>query len=289
MLLISSNIVFIIGVWSQHLRAQGNIFKIGRWSEVFSHEMANTGSKALVGLIFIVALVFWGGCAGNSPHTSPGNSTESMRFAYQPKSPANPENVPEYKIGYNDLLEIKFFNNPDFNETVRVRPDGRITLQRIGDIFVIGRTPAQLCSRVDSVYSRIIRSPENTVFLREFGGLNFYVLGAVSKPGSYLYEKNMNVLQAVAIAGGELQGAKLTSVFVLRKRVDGYIYVNKVNVKPGRIADILSQNIFIEPYDIIYVPKTFFGKTTDFMRRLFEGYLPPLDLYLRTVYFYNRK
>ena len=73
------------------------------------------------------------------------------------------ETVPEYRLGFGDEVEIKFFNNNQFNETIGVRPDGRITLERIGDIYVNGMTPSQLDSLVTVTYAEFVREPDVTV------------------------------------------------------------------------------------------------------------------------------
>ena len=50
----------------------------------------------------------------------------------------------EYRIQVGDQLDIKFFYNPELNEQVTVRPDGRISLQLAPEIIVANLTPAQL-------------------------------------------------------------------------------------------------------------------------------------------------
>jgi len=232
-------------------------------------------------IVFLLFFLLFSGCSHAQFTAKEGNMVQSLRFAYQANFSSDPEVVPEYEIGYNDLLEVKFFNNPQFNETVRVRPDGRITLQKVGELFVIGKTPTEVKKIIEKTYRKILKKPEITVFVREFGGMNFYVLGVVKNPGNYPYAKNMTLLQAIATAGGYAPGAKQSSVFLIRKQKDGYFYVSRFNLDMDNPLKTVSQNVFVEPFDIIYVPKTFYGKTTDFLRNLFEGYLPPLDLYLQ--------
>lgn len=235
--------------------------------------------------MLLLVFVFFLGCAATHPDQPP--QQEVLRFAYQAPAATEQSMVPEYQIGYNDVLEVKFFNHPEFNETVRVRPDGRITLQKVGDLFVVGKTPAQVQDTVLSVYRKILKNPEITVFVREFGGINFYVLGSVKVPGSHKYEKNMTVLQAIATAGGFDRGAHINNIFLIRKQKDGYFYVHRLNLAMKDMQKIMAENIYIEPYDLIYVPKTTFASTMDFLKQLWEGVLPPLDLYLRTIYLYR--
>ena len=78
----------------------------------------------------------------------------------------------EYKIQYGDQLDIKFLYNPELNENLPVRPDGRITLQIVGDIMVVDMTPTQLAETLKTKYAAEIRKPEITVIVRQFAGRN---------------------------------------------------------------------------------------------------------------------
>jgi polysaccharide biosynthesis/export protein len=194
--------------------------------------------------------------------------------------------VPEYQIGFGDVLEIKFFNKEKFNEIVSVRPDGRITLQRIGDIEVNGMTPSALNELITESYSKIIISPDVTVFVREFGGNQIFVLGEVNEPGGFPIQQNMNLIQAIAIAGGAKDGAKLSSVIVLRKKTSGEVEAKKVNLS----ATVKGQensgqiDLAIQPQDIVFVPKTFIANVGTFMKQVYDGFLPPLESYMRFLY-----
>ncbi|RMG65612.1 MAG: hypothetical protein D6715_08295 [Calditrichaeota bacterium] len=235
-------------------------------------------------LVFFVLALLLQGCGGSKPPLTSYASVELKQWGQFPSE----QELPEYRISYGDLLEVKFFNNPEFNETVRVRPDGRITLQRVGEMFVVGKTPSQVTREVVETYRQILVAPEVTVFVREFGALNVYVLGMVERPGGVLYNKNLDILQAIALAGGVKEGAKTKSIILLRRTDDGRLHAWSFDLSFGNLGRTIRHNVAIQPNDIIYVPKTAFASATDFMRRLFEGLLPPVDLYLRTIFFYTR-
>ncbi len=241
--------------------------------------------KSFSRTIFFLLFILMVGCAGNRPQ--PPVPQEVVRFSYPAAEQELSAPLPEYQIGYNDLLEVKFFNHPEFNETVRVRPDGRITLQKIGDLFVMGKTPEQLRDTVLQVYRKILKNPDITVFVREFGAISFYVLGSVKVPGSHKYEKNLTVLQAIAMAGGFDRGAHVNNIYLIRKGSGGDFFVYRLNLALNDVKQALAQNLIVQPYDLIYVPKTTFASTMDFLKQLWEGVLPPLDLYLRTIYLYR--
>lgn len=72
----------------------------------------------------------------------------------------------DYRIQVEDQLDIKFFFNPELNETVLVRPDGRIALQLIGEISVVGHSVEEIRTVLIKRYSGQLKNPEVAVLLR---------------------------------------------------------------------------------------------------------------------------
>ncbi|MEX2493179.1 MAG: polysaccharide biosynthesis/export family protein [Nitrospirales bacterium] len=72
----------------------------------------------------------------------------------------------DYQIQVGDQLDIKFFFNPELNEAVLVRPDGRIALQLIGELPVVGNTVEQIREILVKNYSGQLKNPEVAVLLR---------------------------------------------------------------------------------------------------------------------------
>ena len=68
--------------------------------------------------------------------------------------------IPEYRLQPGDEIEIKFFYNPSLNEKLIVRPDGKISLQLIDELFVAGLTPAQLDKILTKRYATELKQPE---------------------------------------------------------------------------------------------------------------------------------
>lgn len=200
--------------------------------------------------------------------------------------------VPEYRLGFGDVIEVKFFHNPRFNETITVRPDGRIAMERIGEIFVSGMTPMELDNLITAKYSEFVQEPEVTVFVREFAGYQVYVLGEVNDPGGYPIQRNMTLLQALAAAGGTKDGAKLQNIMVLRRGENGEVGAYKVDLKhsiESSNGDLIENDQFVQALDIVYVPKTFIASTATFMTQVYAGFIPPVDLYLEWLIFRDRR
>lgn len=240
------------------------------------------------GRVFVILLAI-----GVSWRCSSTPKTQSAVHAESPALPVSSQTVviPEYRLGFGDVIDIKFFRNSQFDEALTVRPDGRISLAKVGEVLVSGMTPAKLDSIITETYREFVLDPEVTVIVREFGGYQVYVLGEVNSAGGFPVQRNMTLLQAIAIAGGPKTFAQMGSVVVLRRGHNQEVEAIKVDLtksmKAKTGADILKNDIWVQPQDIIYVPKTFIANVSDFMSQVYAGILPPLDLYLRAIIYKN--
>jgi protein involved in polysaccharide export with SLBB domain len=196
--------------------------------------------------------------------------------------------LPAYRIGILDQLEIRFYYHERFNETVTVRPDGRIALQLVGDIEVAGMAPAELDRVITAAYADIVESPEVTVMVRSFASLTIYVLGEVGKPGLFEMKPNMTVLQALAAAGGPIKGARLNSVIVLRQDETAELKAVRLDLSPTLIKHGVAHDQRLLPQDIVYVPKTFIADVNAFISQVYDLVYPPLDIYLRALREYDK-
>jgi polysaccharide export outer membrane protein len=162
----------------------------------------------------------------------------------------------EYRIHVGDLLSIKFFYNPELNEDVTVRPDGRISLQLVQEIMVVDMTPAKLTDVLTKKYATELKKPVVTVIVRSFGAQKVYVDGEINRAGILDLIGPMTVLQSISLAGGLKASARINEVIVIRRGTDKKPLVTTLNV--GKVIDgtDMSQDIFLMPLDIVYVPKS---------------------------------
>jgi len=222
-----------------------------------------------------------------APETEVNEEIVQVEESAAPSASAGRAASSEYRLGYGDVVEIKFFNNPEYNEVVTVRPDGRISLQQIGDLEVVGVSPSELQSLVHQVYGEILKQPDVTVFVREFGGQFFYVMGEVNSPGQFEMSKGMSVLRAIAAAGGAKNSGKLSSVILIRADQNQNVEARRLDLSIADVARDLDKDLTLMPYDMVFVPKTFIANLDVFMQRLWNYVLPPTDLYYRYKYWYR--
>ena len=102
-----------------------------------------------------------------------------------------------YVIHAGDQLDIKFFYNPELNESVTVRPDGKISLQLVDEIQAAGLQPSELDQRLTELYSHELKKPVLTVIVRSFTGQRVYVGGEVNRQGLITLQPGLTALQAV--------------------------------------------------------------------------------------------
>ncbi len=162
----------------------------------------------------------------------------------------------EYRIQAGDQLEVKFFYNPELNEQVIVRPDGRISLQLANDIMVAGLTPAALTDLLTKKYSAEIQKPEITVIVRTFTSQRVFVDGEVNKAGLVALAEPMTVLQSISQAGGVKDTALLKGVILIRRTPDNKLVAMQLNLEHALDNTDMGQDINLAPNDIVYVPKT---------------------------------
>jgi len=196
------------------------------------------------------------------------------------------ETKKDYILQLGDVLDIKFFYNQELNELVRVRPDGKISLQLIDEIKAAGLTPSELNKILVEKYSGTIRQPEITVIVKEFANQKVYVGGEVILPGVIPISGKLTCLQAIFQAGGFKHTAKMKSIVVLRNQGSDKPQFITLDLK-GDLKTADSKNdILLEPYDIVFVPKTLITEMNEFVDQYIEK-LIPISKSVGVSYFYN--
>jgi len=203
----------------------------------------------IAGLIFFVFLSFTA-CSPSVVVKSPTSIGSPGTTVGQ----VGPTLMQEYIIQPGDLLDVKFFYNSDLNEEVTVRPDGRISLQLVGEAIAAGRTPHALTELLKKEYDRELKQPEITVIVRSFGA-RIYVDGEVAKPGELELTGPLTVMQAISRAEGATDEAWEEALII--RRIQGrQPLVIPVNLNAVLSGEDFSQDIGLVPFDIVYVPRS---------------------------------
>lgn len=161
----------------------------------------------------------------------------------------------DYTIGPSDVLDVNVWKDPELSAAkVPVRPDGRITLPLIGELQVSGLTAMNVQLIVRNKLKAYISDPEVTVIVTEVKSRSYVVVGKIAHPGSYDLSKPTTALQAIAIAGGFLDFAKETKVYILRRQDNGSTQRLAFNYKKVINQHAPDENIELRNGDTIVVP-----------------------------------
>ena len=207
--------------------------------------------------VFLLSII---GCASSPqmPQTPP---------TPLPATSVKPDN---YLLRPGDQLAIKFFYNPELNETVTIRPDGKISLQLVDDVLASGLAPSELDRVLTEKYSKELKQPEVTVIVNTFSSPRFYVGGEVNNPGLYEFQEGMTALHAVFSAGGFLDTAKPEAAILIRKGPENQPVPTPINLRASIENVPGSPPYEVQPDDIIYVPKSEIAKANLWVNQYIE-------------------
>jgi polysaccharide export outer membrane protein len=158
-----------------------------------------------------------------------------------------------YTVKPGDVLSISVWKEPDLQGPVLVRPDGTFSFPLCGQVDARGKTVADLNNLVTERLRKFISDPVVTVSIQDVKGNKVYVLGQVNKPGEFIVNPRVDVMQALSMAGGTTPFASLGEIVILRRSEGGQ------QALPFKYADVargrnLQQNIMLQAGDVVVVP-----------------------------------
>jgi polysaccharide export outer membrane protein len=141
------------------------------------------------------------GCAMNSAPPLPANQT-----AMQP-----------YRLQTGDVVRVMVYNQQSLSTDYKVGDNGMISLPLLGDIKAADLTVSDLQKALYDGFSKgIFVDPGVSVEVSQYRP--FFVTGEVAKPGQYVYTPGINVLGAVAAAGGFTVRADKDRMTMIRRQ-----------------------------------------------------------------------
>ena len=160
---------------------------------------------------------------------------------------------PNYTVKPGDMLSISVWKEPDLQKETLVRPDGSFSFPLVGEVDAKGKTVADLNKTISQRLTKFISDPLVTVSVQEIKGNKVYVIGQVNKPGEFIMNPSVDVMQALSMAGGMTPFAQVGDIVVLRRQGSQQVAL------PFRYPDVvrgksLEQNIDLQSGDIVVVP-----------------------------------
>ena len=180
--------------------------------------------------------------------------------AVAPPEPSVPDGhvapVAATTLGPGDVFEVRVFQEPDLSGIFRLAGDGSINFPLCGQLHLAGLSSTLATEQLTKCLSNgYLRSPQVSIFVREYNSKKIFVFGEVQKPGTFQYEDGMNIVQAITLAGGFAQRAAKNSTSVTRL-LDGT--ERRVKVAVEDIGLGRAENFGLRPGDIIFVPESLF-------------------------------
>lgn len=150
-----------------------------------------------------------------------------------------------YQLGIGDQIKITVFDEPDLSGIITIDDQGSLSLPLIGIVEVTGLSLRDLERSITQKYmDGYLKKPRVTVEVTNYRP--FYILGEVNYPGSYPFVNGMNVLKAVALAGGFTYRAKEKEMKIRRAGED------------ENTENDATPNTIVLPGDVIRVPERLF-------------------------------
>jgi polysaccharide export outer membrane protein len=159
----------------------------------------------------------------------------------------------DYMIGPGDVLDISVWKDEALTKLVTVLPDGRISFPLIGQVTAGGKTVAQLTKELEVKLTRYVPDLDLSVIVHQVNSMMVYVVGKVNKPGRFVLNANVHVMQALAMAGGLNPFAKSGKIKIFRK-TDAETKIFDFNYDDVAKGNNLELNIMLQRGDVIVVP-----------------------------------
>ena len=187
------------------------------------------------------------------------------------------EPAERYRVGASDELSFRVLPDPPIEGSARVRPDGRISVDLIGDVDAAGHTTEEIANEIEQRMAQYRQEPLATVSVQAANSASIGVLGEVARPGRYPIAEETRLAEAIALAGGETQLAAASRVRLIRWE-GGQTVAYEADLDEIQDGEG-STNVVLVDGDLVFVPPATPVAVGYAIRRA----LYPLEAVLRAV------
>jgi protein involved in polysaccharide export with SLBB domain len=157
---------------------------------------------------------------------------------------AHAEGMSDYRMSVGDLIKIQVYGEDQLSPELRLSDAGTISYPFLGELTALGMTTGELSKLLTSrLADGYLVEPSVNVTILEYR--EFYIDGAVNKPGGYPYQPGLTLQRAVSLAGGFTERASSSKFFVVREGA-------------GNESSRLDLNSPVQPGDVITIDESFF-------------------------------
>ena len=191
--------------------------------------------------------------ATQQPSPTPPVTQNPVGVTAEKPASASEPSVAAYVIQPGDVLLISVWKEKDLQGEVAVRPDGGLSFPLAGEIKAVGMTVEQLRKELAGKLARYVPDPVVTVMVKQSSGNRVFVVGKVLKPGDFAVGRNLDVMQALSMAGGPTPYASVNKIKILR-RENGQLKALPFKYSRVEKGEDLEQNIVLQGGDVVVVP-----------------------------------
>ena len=200
-------------------------------------------SVAHVAVLMLIALTGASACAPTASSTGYAHLNAEIQ-----------DQLKTVGLGPGDVFEVRVYGEETLTGLYRIAEDGSIDFPLVGRVKAEGKTSREIGAfLVERLRDGYLVSPSVSVYVKEYNSRKIFVLGQVKNPGTFPFSVDMNVVEAVALAGGFAPTANHDFVVVTRE-VDGQ--ETRIPVPVGKISKGLAANLELQAGDIVYVSDT---------------------------------
>ncbi len=166
----------------------------------------------------------------------------------------------DYKIQAEDVIKIIVFDEPMLTLETRVHGSGTITYPLLKDVHVAGKTAREVQNNIRDLLAKdYLVDPQVTINILEYSEQTYSVMGQVRVPMAYPLppEKEIDIVQAIARAGGLTPNAKKNNIELYRNGKKTKFSYDDLLLQNQRSKDP-KKPVIVQPGDVIKVPERFF-------------------------------
>ncbi len=199
------------------------------------------GSWRTALLCVVVAGVSAGACAPTASSTGYAHLNDEIK-----------KHLRSVGLGPGDVFEVRVYNEAALSGVHQIEEDGSFEFPLVGRVDANGKTVRAIGSLItERLKDGYLVAPSVSVLVKQYNSRKIFVLGKVKNPGTFPYASDMNIVEAIALAGGFSPTANSDFVVVTRE-VEGQ--ETRIPVPVGQISKGLAANLELQSGDIIYIP-----------------------------------
>lgn len=168
-------------------------------------------------------------------------------------APAASAQTTGYTVKPGDILRISVWKEPDLSGPVLVTPDGSFSFPLVGQVDARNKNVTELTQTISERLKKFIADPVVTVGVQEIHGMKVFVIGQVNKPGEFVLNVAVDVMQALSMAGGTTPFAGLKDISIIR-RTGATQKMIPFDYEKAAKGKSLEQNVMLDSGDVVVVP-----------------------------------